>query len=133
MRRQPFPVWIVLVLLAIAGVDGLRQAITEARDRDPGSPALAAWHLVTGLGAVAAFSGVWRRTAWSRAAIALWGGATAAMVLSLERLGFADRSDRTGLWQGAAMILALTVVMQWVVGRAALRAGGPAVSDDSPS
>jgi peptidoglycan/LPS O-acetylase OafA/YrhL len=115
--RRPLGHFVVIALLLAAGVNALFQTSNEIRDPEPGSVPLACLQLAAGACALISAAGVLRRASWTQRAIGAWGAVSATMVVLLEPLTFVGAEDRGGLWQGAAVILAMAAVMIWYLRR----------------
>ena len=61
--------------------------------------------------ASAAAIGLWRGRRWSVGAVVLWGAACAAFIAGLGPLLGLDSAARSGLWVGAASVLAIALII----------------------
>lgn len=117
IARIPLGLWVVALLLTAAGLNALYPVSNDILDPEPGSLMLGVLQFATATSSIISAIAVVRQHRWAHFAIAAWGAIAAAMVVLLEPLGFVDALDRTGLWQGAAAILASAAAMIWYVRR----------------
>lgn len=112
-RRRPTRFLIasvVFVLLALSHLH-LVASVLLGYGSEPG--VIFAGHLVSLVTALTAAVAAWRRRVWAWRAVAAYGVATSLLILSVGIALELLPEERTGLWFGAAAVLALAVAGAW--------------------
>ena len=127
MARIPVARVLPAIVFALLAVDAWRQVVTDGLIAVHEPRTLTALKVVVGIAAVAASWGSWTGKRWAPAAALAWGIAVAAMLVSLEWVLGLGVQARRGLWSGAMVLLAFSVVGAWWI-RRAVRSAQPAVA-----
>ena len=116
-RQRSVVISIIAMFVGVLGVPHLVEGI-----RGGGDPRLLRLeHLDVAIFSFIAAYGMWTEKRWAPWALAVAGGATAILIVSLGPLLKMDSVARSGLWIGAASIAVMTAVGVWLVARRARR------------
>lgn len=125
MARIPVARVLPAIVFALLAVDAWRQVLADGLLAAHEPRTLTALKVAVGSAAAAASWGSWAGKRWAPAAALGWGIAVAVMLVSLEWVLGLGVQARRGLWTGALVLFAFSVVAAWWI-RRAVRSAQPA-------
>lgn len=114
-RRGPRIAAAVLLLLSI---NALAQTALWAIGWNDGPTVLGLEQSASGISSLVAATGAWQGRRWSAWWSALYGAVTGAMIASLGPVLGLSMEERSGLWPGAAIVVAVGFGIAWYLARA---------------
>ncbi len=99
--------------LLLLSTSAFRQALSEFRQTQPGSPLFGALQLVIGTSAVAAAIGLVKRARWAAWFVAVWGVATVALLAVQPLFAPMDADAQRSIWLGAAAVGVAAAGVSW--------------------
>ena len=109
---------IAAAILLLLSINGIAQAARWALGWDDNPTILGLEQTASGISALVAATGAWQRRRWSAWWSALYGAVTGAMIASLGQVLGLSLDERSGLWPGAAIVIAVGFGIAWYLARA---------------
>lgn len=116
---------IAAAVLFLLSINGLAQAARWAIGWDD-SPTILGWEqTASGISALVAAVGAWQGRHWSARWSALYGAVTGVLIATLGPVLGLSVDERSGLWPGALIVVAVGFGIAWYLARALPRTATP--------